>query len=102
MVLNIQCSSCYEGIGNDTVIYALKCGHICCHNCRVNWFGRQGRNTCPTCRHKQTEADLIRLYCDISEPGPSTPPSRDTVDEVCEKFAQHLATNNEHELIAQR
>lgn len=72
VIMNVECSACHLDTDflsqepGTPILYLTRCGHICCHMCRTNWFASD-RETCPKCRQPQTRSNLIRIYYDVPQ-----------------------------------
>ena len=64
-----ECPICHEPYtssspdGKETLVRTKECGHYFHNDCLQIWVEREGRNTCPTCRHvlfrgEPTDEDL--------------------------------------------
>lgn len=59
----ISCAICgdiFTGVNPEESVYATVCGHLFHYNCLLEWFERS--KTCPQCRHKTTEKNIVRVY----------------------------------------
>ncbi|KAH7723540.1 zinc finger protein [Aphelenchoides avenae] len=53
----------------STNVAGLKCGHTFHAECVTRWI--ETSKTCPTCRKRNTKADVVRLFFDESDPSAS-------------------------------
>uniref|UniRef100_A0A7E4VJM8 RING-type domain-containing protein n=1 Tax=Panagrellus redivivus TaxID=6233 RepID=A0A7E4VJM8_PANRE len=55
-----QCPICVSSLLNSNAFIAGKCGHVFHQPCLTQWFRQQ--KTCPSCRKKTTEKDVVKLF----------------------------------------
>lgn len=61
--MKIVCIICTELLVASDHISVCTCGHLFHEECLFRWFKSGGPNTCPQCRAKQPEKNVIkRLY----------------------------------------
>ncbi|XP_022911915.2 E3 ubiquitin-protein ligase TRAIP [Onthophagus taurus] len=58
--MSFTCIICSDILNPTIDIYATTCGHIFHYICLIQWLQRS--KSCPQCRCKVTEKDMIRLY----------------------------------------
>ncbi len=58
--MKIVCIICTERLVVNDSISVCTCGHLFHEQCLFRWFKSTGPNTCPQCRAKQTEKNVIK------------------------------------------
>ncbi|XP_050294940.1 E3 ubiquitin-protein ligase TRAIP [Anthonomus grandis grandis] len=58
--MNIICPICSDFLTPLSDIYSTPCGHIFHYTCLIPWF--ENSKTCPQCRTKVTNKQLVRLF----------------------------------------
>jgi len=58
--MKIVCIICTERLVVNASISVCTCGHLFHEECLFRWFKSAGPNTCPQCRAKQNEKNVIK------------------------------------------
>lgn len=61
--MKIECSVCFDKLGNDEKLVSVtKCGHLFHKDCVETWIDRSTTATCPQCRYVLLKMDLRTVY----------------------------------------
>ncbi|KAH8371474.1 hypothetical protein KR093_007586 [Drosophila rubida] len=63
-MLNLNCVICAELFSQSDEVYVTTCGHMFHHGCLTQWLERS--KTCPQCRNKCTNRNIIRVYFNLA------------------------------------
>ncbi|KAH8396725.1 hypothetical protein KR215_003070 [Drosophila sulfurigaster] len=63
-MLNLNCVICAELFTQSDEVYVTTCGHMFHHTCLMQWLERS--KTCPQCRNKCTNRNIIRVYFNLA------------------------------------
>lgn len=58
--MNLNCPICAELFLPSDDVQCTTCGHMFHHHCLLQWLERS--KTCPQCRHKCTQRNIIKVY----------------------------------------
>ena len=58
--MKIVCIICTERLLVNANISVCTCGHLFHEECLFRWFKSAGPNTCPQCRAKQSEKNVVK------------------------------------------
>lgn len=93
MLLNAQCTICFENLGDELPPMATQCGHLYCLDCATFCFATE--KPCATCRTPQKLGKVIKLFPNYTAPNASSRIQRDQPveagDEIMESARQLLA-----------
>lgn len=61
--MKIECSICFEDIGEDErQVSVLRCGHLFHNDCVKSWMNHSNGASCPDCRHALHATDLRTVF----------------------------------------
>lgn len=58
--MNLNCPICAELFLPSDDVHCTTCGHLFHYQCLIQWLERSA--TCPQCRHKCTQRNIIKVY----------------------------------------
>lgn len=98
--MKIVCIICTELLLVKSHISVCTCGHLFHEECLFRWFKNGGPNTCPQCRSKQPEKNVIkRLFFNEQDIAASQRANLDEVSSENYEYLQNLVEEQKTDLL---